>query len=51
MTFRRPTPVLQKPPTTRSVKAFDELGTRQQDRVTAKLGEEYEPSAIVKAAE
>ena len=44
-------PVPQKPPTTRSLKDFDELGSRQQNRVTAKLAEEYEPSAIVKAAE
>ena len=46
-----PPPVPPKPPTTRSLKAFEDLGKRQQDRITAQLAEEYEPSAIVRAAE
>ena len=37
-----------KPPTTR--KSFDDLSQRQQDRITAKCREQYEPRAIVQAA-
>ena len=39
-----------EPPITRRSKTFDELGKRQQDRITAKCREQYEPSAIVQAA-